>query len=495
MRGEVIAGKYRIEGELGVGGMGTVYRARVIKTAKPVAIKLLRPDVIGVEQFESRFSTEVILTAKVAHPNIVEVRDHGYLHDGRQFLVLELLSGRNLGDILENCHHLEWPRALRITREVALALGAVHKQDVVHRDIKPENIYLIPHANGESVKLMDFGLAKSLIEDDFNAERTQPGYAVGTPAYMAPERVAGDCDGRADLYGLAIVCYEMLAGHPPFTGEPTEVLAEHLTKTPRSLSEANQKVVLPAPVQRFMDRALAKQVEDRHRDAEHMIRDIDGALAREEDLSISPSAVPDWAAPKRSTSKLPITRPAARGKMIALGAIACGLTVIVLSVALSGGGDSTLMPETLVTTGPQEPQALVQDPLPSTGQGEQADAQVSAVADAAPMADLRLQAELEALTESLSEAGFSEAEGSQAQKTGALGCRQGQAAQLQVGFCIYSDVEAALQAKLSMANALEAATTVVLSREHRLLWITDEENSDPEGRGIQALVESFVADR
>ncbi len=252
-----LADRYRIERELGAGGMATVYLAEDVKHHRRVAIKVLRPELaqaIGPE----RFLREIETTANLRHPHILPLYDSGEA-GGFLFYVMPLVEGESLRDRLEREKQLPIDDALKIAREVADALSHAHSRGVVHRDIKPENILL---ESGHAV-VADFGIAKAV--SAAGGERlTQTGMSVGTPQYMSPEQAAGerDLDGRSDLYSLGCVLYEMLAGQPPFTGPTVEsVVHQHLTAEPRAITQIRPAV--PAEIAGVLQRALAKTPADR----------------------------------------------------------------------------------------------------------------------------------------------------------------------------------------------------------------------------------------
>ena len=263
-----LAGRYRIERELGAGGMATVYLARDMKHDREVAIKVLRPEV-GAALGAERFLLEIKTTANLRHPHIVPLYDSGAARldpaaagDGPQSLlyyVMPLVEGESLRDRLTRDKQLPIDEALRIAREVADALSYAHARGVVHRDIKPENIML---ESGHAV-VADFGIARAV--SAAGGERlTQTGMAVGTPLYMSPEQAAGesDIDGRSDLYSLACVLYEMLAGQPPFTGPTAAAITrQHLIADPPPIT--NLRPAVPAAVVDALHRALSKSPADR----------------------------------------------------------------------------------------------------------------------------------------------------------------------------------------------------------------------------------------
>jgi len=252
-----LADRYRIERELGQGGMATVYLADDLKHHRKVAIKVLRPELaeaLGAE----RFLREIETTANLRHPHILPLYDSGDA-DGFLFYVMPLVEGESLRDRLDREKQLPLDDALRIAREVADALSYAHARGVVHRDIKPENILL---ESGHAV-VADFGIARA-VSAAGGEKLTATGMAIGTPQYMSPEQAAGerDLDGRSDLYSLACMLYEMLAGQPPFTGPTVEsVVRQHMTVEPRAITQIRPAV--PAEVAGVLQRALAKNPADR----------------------------------------------------------------------------------------------------------------------------------------------------------------------------------------------------------------------------------------
>ena len=252
-----LADRYRIERELGAGGMATVYLAEDLKHKRKVALKVLKPElaaVLGVE----RFVQEITTTAALQHPHILPLFDSGTA-DGLCFYVMPYVQGETLRARLERERQLPVPDAVRIAREVASALDYAHRHAVIHRDIKPENILL---HDGQAI-VADFGiaLAVSTVADQ---RMTATGVALGTPAYLSPEQAAGDrnVDGRSDLYSLGCVLYEMLAGQPPFTGATAEsVIRLQLVAAPPPLTAV--RPALPTAVERAVARAMAKVPADR----------------------------------------------------------------------------------------------------------------------------------------------------------------------------------------------------------------------------------------
>jgi len=256
--------RYRLTGRLGEGGMGIVYRAEHTIIGRPVALKLLHPNLTTVPEAVDRFFREARAAGEVATEHIVEITDSGRTEDGTNFLVMELLSGRSLADLIDEQQRLDPHRAVGIALQITRALEAAHGRGVVHRDLKPANIQLVPRgADQDFVKILDFGVAKIT---ESNVKLTQTGTIVGSPAYMSPEQASGKTvDRRTDIYALGVILYEMLAGKPPFVGtNATEVLMSHLLQAPTMLREANPAV--PESLERVVMQCLAKDPANRPQD-------------------------------------------------------------------------------------------------------------------------------------------------------------------------------------------------------------------------------------
>src|SRR5437773_6837774 len=263
--------------------MATVYLARDLKHGRPVAIKVLRPEIAAALGPE-RFLREIEMAARLTHPHILPLHDSGQA-GGALYYVMPYIEGESLRDRLEREGPLPLEEALRITREVASALSYAHSHDVVHRDIKPENILL---SGGEAV-VADFGIARA-ITAAAGRNLTETGIALGTPGYMSPEQASGGgpSDGRSDVYSLACVLYEMLVGEPPYTGPSAQVvIAKRFTDPVPSVRRLREGI--PAAIDAAVSRALAKAAADRFATAAVFAE----ALA-------APPAVPAPAHPSRS---------------------------------------------------------------------------------------------------------------------------------------------------------------------------------------------------
>jgi pimeloyl-ACP methyl ester carboxylesterase len=252
-----LAGRYRVERRIGAGGMAAVFLARDLRHDRDVAIKIMRPRLVDRSGVD-RFLREIRLTAGLHHPHILPLFDSGEI-DGTPFYVMPYVAGISLAQRIREDGQLPLGEALGIAGQVASALDFAHASGVVHRDVKPGNVLL----RGDATFVCDFGIGLAL-ERTSPTRMTHPGLVIGTPSYMSPEQVAGDqaVDGRADVYALACLAYEMLAGEPPFSGRyPRTVMLRHVHDTVPLLSSA--RPALGAGVDAVFHRALAKSAADR----------------------------------------------------------------------------------------------------------------------------------------------------------------------------------------------------------------------------------------
>ena len=253
-----LADRYRIERELGQGGMATVYLAEDLKHDRKVALKVLKPELAAVIGAE-RFLAEIKTTANLQHPHILALFDSGEV-DGTVFYVMPYVEGESLRDRLQREKQLPIPDAVQIAREVADALEYAHLHGVVHRDIKPENILL----HGGHALVVDFGIALAASRTDGGARMTETGMSLGTPHYMSPEQAMGEREitARSDVYALGCVLYEMLVAEPPFTGPTAQaIVARVMTEEPRSLTQ--QRRTIPPALEATVLAALNKLPADR----------------------------------------------------------------------------------------------------------------------------------------------------------------------------------------------------------------------------------------
>src|SRR5688572_26637793 len=249
--------RYRLERELGSGGMATVYLAQDLRHGRQVAVKVLHPELSAVLGGE-RFLSEIKTTAALQHPHILPLFDSGDAN-GNLFYVMPLVEGETLRSRLSREKQLPIADAVRLAREVAGALDYAHRHGVIHRDIKPENILL---HDGRAV-VADFGIALA-VQSAGGQRMTQTGLSLGTPQYMSPEQAMGEREitARSDIYALGVVAYEMLTGDPPFTGSTTQsIVARVLTEEPRPIGPQRKSV--PEEVEAAVLTALEKLPADR----------------------------------------------------------------------------------------------------------------------------------------------------------------------------------------------------------------------------------------
>jgi eukaryotic-like serine/threonine-protein kinase len=266
-----LADRYRIERELGRGGMATVFLAHDLRHDRPVALKVLHP-ALAATLGPERFQREVKLAARLQHPHILTVHDSGDTA-GQLWYTMPFVRGESLRDRLRREGQLPVEVAVDLTRQVALALDYAHREGVVHRDLKPENILL---SDGQAL-VADFGIAKA-VSPAGDAQLTETGMAIGTPAYMSPEQaVGGQVDGRSDVYALGCVVYEMLAGEPPFTGAtPQALIAKRVLEPVPHVRTLRDSV--PESVEQALTRALARIPADRFQTAAEFARALDGPI-------------------------------------------------------------------------------------------------------------------------------------------------------------------------------------------------------------------------
>src|SRR5258707_15091520 len=250
---------YTIDRELGKGGMATVYLAQDVKHERPVALKVLHPE-LAASLGPDRFLREIKTAAKLNHPHILPLHDSGEA-EGFLYYVMPYVEGESLRERLDRERQLPIEEAVHHTRAIASALDYAHRQSIVHRDIKPENIMLY---EGEAM-VMDFGIAKA-VSSAGSETLTQTGMMVGTPAYVSPEQAAGEVnlDGRSDQYSLACVVYEMLSGERPFSGPtPQSILAKRFTESPKPVRMLRSSI--PENVEKALNKAMSTEAEGRFR--------------------------------------------------------------------------------------------------------------------------------------------------------------------------------------------------------------------------------------
>jgi serine/threonine-protein kinase len=258
---KIFNNRYRVDGTLGNGGMANVYVGTDTLLRRRVAIKVLREQYAGDDDFVTRFSHEAQMAAKLSHPNIVNVYDFGR-EDHSYYIVMELVDGSTLGEIMRDERVLPEPVAIDYAIQIAAGLAFAHRQGLMHRDVKPANILV---TKDDVVKLSDFGIARAVSEHTLGV--TQPGMVMGSVAYISPEQAQGhDIDERSDLYSVGVVLYQMLTGALPFTGEnPVAVALKHVSEEPKAIDPATTGVS-PA-VASIVSRLLSKTPQERFNSA------------------------------------------------------------------------------------------------------------------------------------------------------------------------------------------------------------------------------------
>jgi len=262
-------GEFRLLRRLGRGGMAEVYLAEQTSLQRPVAVKVLRSELLADPTHLARFRAEALAAAGLSHPNIIQVYSIGEA-GGVQYIVQEYVHGQNLRELLTRKGPLDLAAALHVMKQVASALSAAAEAGIIHRDIKPENIMLT--RKGE-VKVADFGLAK-LTQSDTPMNLTKVGVTMGTPLYMSPEQVNGaKLDQRSDLYSFGVTCYHMLAGVPPFRGESAlSIAVKHLQEAPQPLAELRPD--LPPLLCKIVHKMMEKDVARRYSSAVALLKDL-----------------------------------------------------------------------------------------------------------------------------------------------------------------------------------------------------------------------------
>jgi serine/threonine-protein kinase len=277
--GTLLGERYLVQELVGEGGMGRVYLGQHLMMRKRIALKVIHPQLLHVEEVVARFEREAVAAGHIEHPNAVAAMDFGRTGDGSLFLVMEYVEGRRLDDLLK-AGRLEVPRAVHVTRQVLRALRRAHTLGIVHRDIKPENVLLVERdGDPDFVKVLDFGIAKmTLPEGQDGAPLTQMGMVYGTPEYLSPEQATGSAvDARADLYSVGVLLYEMLAGRRPFSGgSPVELLGQHVTAAVPAIADVAPEARVPASLEALVQRLLAKLPEQRPSGAAEVLEALDG---------------------------------------------------------------------------------------------------------------------------------------------------------------------------------------------------------------------------
>jgi serine/threonine protein kinase len=519
MKGQVIAGKYRIGDELGRGATGTVFRAEV-EDGRPVAVKILAAGSGVRGEKEKRFEREALAASYAEHPNCVHVTDFGALEDGRPYIVMELVEGRRLDEVLEVEKTLPLERALHILEHVLRGLGHAHAAGVLHRDLKPADIMLRERdGDADFAVILDFGTAALTGAASSGQEPlTRAGAALGNAAYMAPERLGTDpIDGRADLYSATCILFEMLSGAPPYGRDnPQALLKSHLTAPVPALPGALGK---NAGLEALLLRGLGKQPSERFASAEEYLQAVaalrEGTLDKESvrrPADVGPLAAPDankattvfHGAPQAvqaaarqlvtSTPKVPLPAPRRAGKSSGAppgepslpepppAAVAPVDTVGDPPPAEKTGGTMRDRKNLIWAAAAGGAFLLVVVLLASRGCGDDKDKQAGA--SPASFGDLEDGWKAAGLTPG----GFAPVDG---QAFGNGQCKTGAVNGLDVTVCEYPSNPLAEVARPSGLAVVGAATGAAVVAGKRMLVVADRKKTDPSGRSIDKLIKVF----
>jgi serine/threonine protein kinase len=344
--GRALDGQYTILEKLGQGGMGAVYRATQHSVGREVAIKVVNAHLVSAPEAIKRFLREAKLASRLGHPNAVTVIDFGQTDDGVFYLVMELVNGRTLDQVIEVERAFQPERVVRIGAQVCDALEGAHALRIVHRDLKPSNIMLLSSGR-DLVKVLDFGLAKSVAADQAPTTITGAGALLGTPAFMPPEIALGQpCDGRADLYSLGVVLYLLGSGRLPFqAGSAAELIAMHGTEpappmhgVPPALGQVIDRMLAKDPAHRYQTAAEAREALEAALQPRDHTPMSGVAIAGATNPSLGPFPAPPSPSPMTSPSPsaspaldAPLDRPRrsrALSALAVLGAAAIGATAV-----------------------------------------------------------------------------------------------------------------------------------------------------------------------
>ncbi|MEZ4335611.1 MAG: serine/threonine-protein kinase [Sandaracinaceae bacterium] len=291
--GRTLAGRYRLDRTLGKGGMGVVYAGEDTELGRPVAVKVLLPELIESAELLARFFQEARTAAALSHPHVIDVYDLGE-DDGLAYIVMELLEGESLETRLRREGRLRADALLPILLPVIEALGVAHERGIIHRDLKPENVFIARTPNGEETpKLLDFGIAKLL---EGGVVQTQAGAMLGTPGYMSPEQMrgVGDLTAASDVWGVGVILFRALAGRLPFETDghnPMNLLMTMMMNDAPRLCDVAPDV--PEALGAAVDLALKRSPETRHRDM-HELREalVEAVADRAAPISSEPPPLP-----------------------------------------------------------------------------------------------------------------------------------------------------------------------------------------------------------
>jgi serine/threonine protein kinase len=273
--GMVLSDRYRIIRKVGEGGMGAVYQAEHALIEKRIALKVLFPELTRRADLVARFLQEAKAASRIGHENVIDISDFGQSPEGLVYIAMEYLDGRDLSQLIKSDGPQSWQRARPILMQIAKALRAAHEHGIIHRDMKPENVFLIQReGRPDFVKVLDFGIAKSVNNDEGGPRLTQAGMIFGTPEYMSPEQAQGQApDHRVDVYALGCVMYHMLTGEVPFWADNfMGILTKHMLEPIVPPRQRNPGMAIPADVEAVCLRALEKDRDKRWQDMDAFYR-------------------------------------------------------------------------------------------------------------------------------------------------------------------------------------------------------------------------------
>ncbi len=283
MIGQLVAGRFRITGVLGEGGMGVVYvgEQQMGSSIRKVAVKTLHAHLSKDASVQQRFTRECGVVAQLEHPNTIKVYDFGRTDDGTLYIAMEFVSGKPLADVISEQGAMSPERTVHVMRQMCGALDEAHLQGIVHRDLKPENVILTErHGERDFVKVLDFGIAARTESGDAQKEQklTQQGMVLGTPPYMSPEQFTGkSLDARSDVYSLGVMAYELLTGKLPFEADtPWQWATQHMTAQPMPFEVAAPAQNIPEGMRQAILKALSKDREDRQGSAREFFAELSG---------------------------------------------------------------------------------------------------------------------------------------------------------------------------------------------------------------------------
>ncbi|MCO4768489.1 MAG: protein kinase [Deltaproteobacteria bacterium] len=375
--GEVFAGRYDIQRLLGRGGMGVVYLANQSPLGREVALKILKPpeSLEDDPNFDERFLREAAAAARLSHPNTITVHDFGQADDGALYIVMEYLEGNDVRAVLSHEGAFSPARAIHVAKQVCKSLREAHRKGIIHRDLKPANVLLVDRDEDlDFVKVLDFGLVKFRGEA---SEITLAGKFLGSPRYTSPEALDRnkEVDHRADIYALGILLFTMITGHPPFDGDPMQVLHAHLHEKPKPMWKLNPASQTTPELEELVAKCLEKDAEKRYQSMGQLVialRAVGAAFGQEDtetldlevneslELDLEPGSIPaveplappppaprPAAAPGTSSARAQRPRKVRRNKrspvLPVLGGIAALLLAAIAFLVLKPG-DSRMPP-------------------------------------------------------------------------------------------------------------------------------------------------------